>query len=105
MESERRTSIRQPATVAVEIDGQQRKGRLGITRDASRTGMLMATPSRFEIGEEFSLTLYLGNNTERVRGRVRRIETTSPRSNEMWRYRLAVEFVEPLEVPVSVLPC
>ena len=101
MESDRRTSTRMPATIAVEIDGQSRKGRLGVTRDASQTGLLMATPSRFDIGEELDLKLYVGHDIKHVRGRVARIETNPPRSTEMWRYKLAIQLIEPLAAPLA----
>ena len=101
MESDRRTSTRMPAIIAVEIDGRDRKGRLGVTRDASQTGFLMASPSRFDLGEELDLKLYLGREVKRVRGRVARVETNSPRSTEMWRYRLAIQLIEPLAAPIA----
>ncbi len=104
MESDRRASQRQAAIVAVEIDAPSRTGRVGVTRDASATGMLMTTPSRFEVGDELALTLFLMGDRAKVRGRVIRVETTRARSNEVWRYRLAVEFIEPLTVSVDTLP-
>jgi hypothetical protein len=104
MDSDRRFSTRRPTIIAVEIDGTERKGRLGVSRDTSQTGMLMATPSRFEIGEELSLKLFVNHTCEEVRGRVIRVETTPMKGNEIWRYRLAVEFTEPLSIPVNALP-
>jgi len=96
MDVERRTSPRTRIAVPVGIDGRTRKQRFGISRDASATGMLIATPSKFEVGEELALTLFVGvEERKQVRGRVIRVETNSVRSTELWRYRLALEYAEP----------
>jgi hypothetical protein len=93
---ERRESPRTRAVLAVGIDGQVRKHRFGISRDTSATGMLLATPSRFEVGEELALTVFLGVHEQRsVRGRVIRVETNPLKSSEPWRYRLALAYAEP----------
>lgn len=93
---ERRESPRTRAALPVNIDGQARKHRFGISRDTSATGMLLATPSRFEIGEELALTVYFGLKEQRsVRGRVIRVETNPLYSTEPWRYRLALAYLEP----------
>lgn len=97
MHQDRRVCERNRAVMAVEIDAGARKGRVGVTRDTSPSGMLMATPSRFEIGEQLALTLFLsGGRREHVRGRVMRIETAGRASNEPWRYRLGIAFEEPV---------
>ncbi len=94
---ERRASPRTRVTIAVGIDGSVRKHRFGVSRDASATGMLVATPSRFEVGEELALTVFLGVSERRhVRGRVIRVEVCPMRSAEMWRYRLALQYSEPV---------
>ncbi len=93
---ERRASPRNRVTIAVGIDGTVRKHRFGISRDASATGMLLATPSRFEVGEELALTVFLGVSERRhVRGRVIRVEVCPMRSAETWRYRLALQYIGP----------
>ncbi len=92
---ERRTSPRIRAALPVNIDGSVRKRRFGISRDTSATGMLLATPSKFEIGEELALTVYFGVQESRaVRGRVIRVETNPLDSAETWRYRLALAYLE-----------
>jgi len=96
MNAERRESPRTQTAVAVEIDGQMRKHRLGVSRDTSATGMLLATPSKFEVGERLTLQVYLSSSDRRsIRGRVTRVEINSAESNEPWRYRLALAYDEP----------
>ncbi len=96
MEVERRESPRTRTTVAVAIDGQVRKHRFGVSRDLSATGMLLATPSKFEVGEELALTVYLAGNVSRsIHGRVTRVEINPYQSNEPWRYKLALVYDEP----------
>ncbi len=96
MHLERRVSPRTQTAVAVEIDGQVRKHRVGVSRDTSATGMLVATPSKFEVGEELTLTVYIDAKDRRsVHGRVTRVEINSPESDEPWRYRLAFAYDQP----------
>jgi len=105
MHAERRHAERKAAFVAVEIDGEKRKGRVGMTRDASRTGVLVATPSRFEVGDALRLTLFVGvHERATVSGKVIRVETTNVRSNELWRYRLAVAFDAALDEAPAFAP-
>lgn len=97
VEVERRASQRLRAALAVGIDGETRRHRFGISRDASATGILIATPSHFEAGEELALTVFFGlKETKRVKGRVIRVETNPFDSTEPWRYRLALQFYAPL---------
>lgn len=91
--SERRRAQRVPTYVAVEINSSTRKGRIGVSRDANGRGILVATPTRFEVGEEVELDLYLSKQKKIVvKGHVRRVETTDDLPHELWRYRLGIEF-------------
>ncbi|MBS2015412.1 MAG: PilZ domain-containing protein [Deltaproteobacteria bacterium] len=68
-----------------------KRGRCGVTRNASGKGLLVVTPSRFALGEELELSVHLPGHAERRRGRVVRIEENGPSSHEVWRYRYAIE--------------
>jgi hypothetical protein len=56
---ERRRYLRQRLFVPVEIDGEKKKDRIGVARNASACGMLFGTPSHFEVGERVTLRLAL----------------------------------------------
>ena len=78
--------------------------RIGLSRDASASGVLFNTRSCFAPGDEIDLTLHLSAAEERrVRGRVVRVETVPRDSDFLWRYLTAVRFVEPLPELVTKL--
>ncbi len=92
MSSDRRTLSRQKAFLAVEIDTATRKKRVGVTRDASRRGLLIASPSRFAVGESLDLKVLVPSRGEvALQARVTRVEENPVDSHEMWRWRFAVE--------------
>jgi hypothetical protein len=93
--AERRIHSRQKAFYAVEIDAVTRKRRIGVTRDASERGLLIASPSRFEVGEALQLRVLVPNEgTRAVGAKVTRVEENGKSSPEMWRYRFAVQLDE-----------
>jgi hypothetical protein len=87
----RRTSPRIPAILAVELSSTGKPGRCGVTRNASGTGLLIVTPSRFSVGDQLQLSVHVGDQTGQVAARVVRVEENGRDSTEVWRYRLAVE--------------
>ena len=93
----RRVEERFATYVAVEIEGEGKRARFGVTRDASSGGMLVATPSRFEVGTELTLRLHDtdGPHVVSVKGTVVRVDVSIATSDEPWRYRLAVRFDDP----------
>jgi hypothetical protein len=94
----RRVEERFETYVAVEIEGQGKTARFGVTRDASSGGMLVATPSRFDVGTELTLRLHDTNGPQpdaAVKAIVVRVDETDLNSDEPWRYRLAVRFEDP----------
>lgn len=96
--SERRVEERFATYVAVEIEGQGKKARFGVTRDASGGGLLVATPSRFDVGAELVLRLHDSNGATTdaaVTCTVVRVDEAQVTSDEPWRYRLAVRFEDP----------
>jgi hypothetical protein len=87
----RRSAPRIPAVLAVELSSSSKPGRCGVTRNASGTGLLIVTPSRFSVGDELKLSVHVGEQSGHVGARVVRVEVNGKDSAEVWRYRLAVE--------------
>jgi hypothetical protein len=106
---ERRAERRFRVTLPVAIAGGTEGGsepieRIGLSRDASASGVLFNTRSRFAAGDEIDLTLHLAADEERrVRARVVRVETVPKDSDFLWRYLTAVCFLEPLPDLVTKL--
>lgn len=95
MDVERRRNERKRGFFAVQLDSESRLNRIGVTRDVSVGGMLIASPSRFAVGEEVTLRVYFPDeSTETVHAKVARVEEMPFRSDEPWRYRLAVVFTD-----------
>ena len=82
---------RLPVALAVELSSKAKPGRCGVTRNASGKGLLIVTPSRFDVGEKLELSVHIGSQSGRASARVVRVEENGRDSSEMWRYRLAVE--------------
>lgn len=91
LEDSRRKSPRVPAILAVELSSKTKPGRCGVTRNASGSGLLIVTPSRFSVGDELDLSVHVGARSGRASARVVRVEENPSGSSEVWRYRLAVE--------------
>lgn len=100
--SERRTKPRVPAYFAVQISSPAKRMRCGVTRNASRQGLLVVTPSRFQPSDALELALHADGFCAQVKGRVVRVDENPVSSSELWRYRLAVALDEPL--PAELLP-
>ena len=97
MEStERRNQDRSDAFCAVELSSSEKPKRCGVTRNASERGLLIVTPSRFQEGDDIEVSVHLRDKSARRRGRVVRVAVNSLTSNEVWRYRMAVELEEAL---------
>lgn len=99
--TERRRSPRVPAFCAVELSSAEKPKRCGITRDASGRGLRVVTPSRFAVGDELSLAVYLDGEEMVLSGRAVRIEENGYDSDEPWRYRLSIMLDE--ELPEEAL--
>lgn len=100
-ENERRGSRRSPAFCAVELSSASKRGRCGVTRNASGRGLLIVTPSRFGAGDQLELSVYVRDVTKTFAARVVRVDENDASSPETWRYRLAVELEDAL--PEDVL--
>ncbi len=99
--AERRRHPRVPAFCAVELSSAEKPKRCGVTRDASGRGLRVVTPSRFQVGDELSLAVYLDGEEMVLSGRAVRIEENGYESDEPWRYRLSIALDE--EIPEDAL--
>lgn len=99
--AEERKSPRRPVWLPIGIDGENRPNRIGVSRDASLTGVLISTGSRFEVGETVTLRIRLTekNKEIQVKGQVVRVDAETGAAAQMWPYRIAVH----LEKPVAAL--
>ena len=98
-QAERRSHRRYRAHFAVSIDAGRRTGRVGISQDVSAVGLLFNSRSRFEMGEELTITLLVRESADdamRVKGKVVRVLPVELRSHFPWRFMTAVSFAEPL---------
>jgi hypothetical protein len=95
-EEERRRAERSPAVVLVQLD---QEGRHGVTRDASKQGLLIATRYQFKVGDRLEVTVHAKTGAVKSNAKVVRVEETPP--SEPWRYRLALELEE--ELPANVI--
>lgn len=105
-EDERRRARRRHLTVPVRIDTTSRPERFAITRNLSRTGALLATPSRFRIGAKAVLLFHARSRGERspVAARIVRLELNPEDATGLWPYLAAVAFETPLESSISLVP-
>lgn len=89
--TERRRYMRYQAYLPVQIDTPDKPGRIGLSHDVSSSGMLIATPSRFEIGQRVDVTFRLSRRGAKRtrRGRITRLYDEWGRS---FPRRLAVVF-------------
>src|SRR6185503_18705883 len=94
--AERRRHPRHRATFPVQIDTERKKQRLGVARNASVSGVLLGTGSRFDAGERVSLALQFHGKAQewRVSGRIVRVG--SDRASDWFSRILAVEFDQAL---------
>lgn len=93
---------RQALALALEMDDEstRRRGRLGVTRNLSPRGLLLNTPSRFEVGTELGVRLHLADGGQkRFAASVIRVEESQRGSDDPWRYRLALELLGQGELP------
>ncbi|MFO0677541.1 MAG: PilZ domain-containing protein [Polyangiaceae bacterium] len=100
---DRRAHRRYRVNLPLGIDAGARTGRVGITHDASVTGLLFNTRSRFEPGDVVDVTLFVESHAgagkaseKKVRAKVVRVLTVDLRSDYPWRYLTAITFEDAL---------
>jgi hypothetical protein len=100
--AERRRALRQPLTIPARVDTKSRPQRFAMTRNVSKTGALLATPSRFHIGERATLRFRTPDSSDyrRVEARIVRLELNPENHVGLWPYLAAVRFAEPLDDPL-----
>lgn len=95
---EARKNPRRELSLALEIDdvvtsGPARRGRMGVSRNVSMSGLLVNTPSRFVQGSRVAVRVHTHDgNVSKFDAEVARVEECGPRSNEPWRYSVALHF-------------
>lgn len=92
---EARKNPRRELAMALEIDdltpGSTRRGRLGVSRNVSRTGLLLNTPSRYVAGSRVAVRLHTQDGrVSKFDADVARVEECGANSNEPWRYQVAL---------------
>ena len=96
-DAERRRNNRRNAFTAVSINTPTRRGRFGMTRNISRTGMLIGTASRFQIGEQAWLTFRSDKRSvHNLRGRIVRLQVNDQAETPIWHYLMAVRLSDPI---------
>jgi hypothetical protein len=91
--------------MAVGLDADDRRNRVGVSIDVSTHGARINTASRFAEGDDVRLTLVHEASSPRVTcdASVVRCETVDSSSYALWRYVIAVKFARPLpEVEASL---
>jgi hypothetical protein len=72
---------------------------LAVSRNVSRTGLLMATATRLEVGAPVTVTYREepeGEEERTIQGRIVRFESNQDDPEGLWPYMVAIEFLEPL---------
>jgi len=103
--AERRRSFRKPVAIPARVDTKTRPQRFAMTRNVSRTGALLATPSRFKIGERATLRFRTPDASDytRVEAQIVRLELNPDDGVGIWPYLAAVRFRTPLDAPQELL--
>jgi hypothetical protein len=94
--SEGRKFVRKPLWVPIGIDGGKKS--VGITRDVSVQGVMIAAARKFESGERVSLRLLRkdGKTELRADGKVVRVEDELGDAAQFWPWKVAVQLDAPL---------
>ena len=96
---ERRVDPRHFACFPANIKRPGGSDRMGLIHDLSVSGALILTRSRLQVGDPIHLSLFLWEDTARVKeakGRVVRVEPRTGERAEIWHRSVAVQFDEPL---------
>ena len=101
-QSERREAPRFDATIPLEI-ASEKKRRIGISRNASARGLLLASQGKFEVGEEVTLRFKVAPHAEErvVSGSVVRHQLDD--DAYLWPHLIAVALHESLDDVVADL--
>jgi hypothetical protein len=93
----RRRHDRHRVVFPIKVSSTPKEGRIGMCRNGSASGMLLGTPSRFDIGDELTLrfSVRAGSPENLVTAKIVRIGKEAA-NRDHWCHRLvAVEFASP----------
>lgn len=93
----RRRNDRHRVAFPVEVSSPHKRDRIGMCRNGSATGMLLGTPSRFEVGDSLTLSfsVHKGAPANLVTAKIVRLDEEAA-NRDHWCHRLvAVEFDSP----------
>jgi hypothetical protein len=91
MSEERRGAPRVTAYVAAEIDTQEGRQAIAITRDVSAGGILVLTRLELAIGQVVKLKVAFGGRDDRIlTGKVVRQEVLEPGESTLWHTKVAL---------------
>ena len=96
----RRSASRLLACIPAYFESHRDSQDLALIRDVSVTGARLYTRIRLEVGQEVTLHLYLGKESEppkHAAGRVVRADRRNPALSDVWPWEIGVEFATPIE--------
>jgi len=84
----------------IEIESETTDRDVAISKDVSPKGILLATPTRVEVGAEVKIRFTLSSPKpveHVVEGVIVRVERKHKQAEDIWRYQVAVQFDQ--EIP------
>jgi hypothetical protein len=87
---ERRASPRHTAHLAGELETDQGKSAIAITRDVSAAGLAVFTRIRLEVGAQVKLLVLWKDEQVVLRGTVIREQELDPHESTLWRSKVAI---------------
>jgi serine/threonine-protein kinase len=94
--SDRRTEARVPSSIPAGINRQRDLDHAALIHNASRSGALLATRHRYQVGQELTVTLHLKglHHGQDLMVRVNRVSARD--GDAIWRFDVGVQFETPL---------
>jgi hypothetical protein len=91
---ERRERQRFEVWFPVQLDAEQLKARVAVSRDVSSRGCLLSTASSIDPGSRVSVTFHVPGEAaaRKIDGHVVRVEKNLDDPGGMWPVRVAIEF-------------
>lgn len=95
----KRKHARARLCLAVGLDGQEQRSAVGVTRDASASGLMLVSSRRFSPGEQLVLQIRRGEDRPAIEavGTVVRVERDRTDAAQFFPWRIAIQLREPLE--------
>lgn len=90
MTDERRASPRHTAHLAGELETDQGKSAIAITKDVSAGGLLIFTRMRLPVGTPIKLLVLWKDEQITLSGSVLREEAVDPHESTLWRSKVAI---------------